>query len=288
MLAIPAVRQAGLMLLQGFVSGSQLQSNQRGLVQSMSVENNQTQVARIRQSLLAQIEGGLLPPGGKLPSERSLSELFDTTRITLKDALLALEAEGCIYREDRRGWFVAPPRLEYNPQYRVHFQQMVQQQQRRVDTRVLSARSMVATPEMCQRLQLSALARVLQICRQRSLDGRVVMYVEHYLKPECFPGIMNEDLSQSLTELYQTRYGLHYRRSRFDITPTAARGEVAQALMLADGSPILRITRINYDQQQRIIDCDVEYWRHDAIRLSVDSQLPTEPGDLGITAMPMG
>jgi DNA-binding GntR family transcriptional regulator len=141
-----------------------------------------------------------------------------------------------------------------------------------VDTRVLSSRSMVAAPEISQRLQLPALARVLQICRQRSLDGRVVLYVEHYLKPECFPGIMREDLSQSLTELYQQQYGLHYSRSRFDITPTAARGAVAQALMLADGSPILRIARINYDQQQRIIDCDIEYWRHDAIRVTVDSQ----------------
>ncbi|MBV8680482.1 MAG: UTRA domain-containing protein [Aquitalea sp.] len=254
----------------------------------MSVVSNQTQVARIRQSLLAQIDSGLLPPGGKLPSERTLSELFETTRITLKDALLALEAEGCIYREDRRGWFVAPPRLEYNPQYRAHFQQMVVQQQRRVDTRVLSASSMVATPELSQRLELPALARLLQIRRLRSLDGRVVLYVEHYLKPECFPGIMQEDLSQSLTELYQTRYGLHYRRSRFDIMPTAARGEVAQALMLADGSPILQIARVNYDQQQRIIDCDIEYWRHDAIRLSVDSQLPAEQGDLAIAAMPLG
>lgn len=252
----------------------------------MATENNQTQVAQIRQSLLAQIAGGLLPPGAKLPSERTLSHLFDTTRITLKDALLALEAEGSIYREDRRGWFVAPPRLEYNPQYRVHFQQMVQQQQRRVDTRVLASRSMVAAPEISQRLQLPALARVLQICRLRSLDGRVVLYVEHYLKPECFPGIMAEDLSQSLTELYQTRYGLQYRRSRFDITPTAARGEVAQALMLAEGSPILRIARVNYDQNQRIIDCDIEYWRHDAIRVTVDSQLAAKSGELA-TAMPM-
>lgn len=237
----------------------------------MAIDNNQTQVARIRQSLLAQIQGGLLPPGGKLPSERTLSELFETTRITLKDALLALEAEGRIYREERRGWFVAAPRLEYNPLYRVHFQQMVVQQQRQVHTSVLSMRSMVASPEMSQRLQLPALARVLQINRLRSLDGRVVLYVEHYLKPECFPGILEEDLSQSLTQLYQQRYGIQYGRSRFDITPTAARGDVAQALLLAEGSPILRIVRVNYDQQQRIIDCDVEYWRHDAIRVSVDS-----------------
>ena len=66
-------------------------------------------VAHIRESIASQIDSGQLPLGGKLPSERELSDLFNTTRITLKDALKALEAEGRIYREDRRGWFVSPP-----------------------------------------------------------------------------------------------------------------------------------------------------------------------------------
>ena len=35
-----------------------------------------------------------------------------------------LEAEGRVYREERRGWFVAFPRLEYAPLYGNHFQRM--------------------------------------------------------------------------------------------------------------------------------------------------------------------
>lgn len=230
-----------------------------------------SQVAHIRESLAAQIDGGLLLPGGKLPSERELADLFFTTRITLKDALLALEAEGRIYREDRRGWFVAPPRLIYNPQYRSHFHEMVTRQQRQVTTRVLSAQTVLATPALSQALELPALSRLCQIRRLRSIDGRVVMYVEHHLKPALFPGIFEQDLARSLTLIYARQYGIHYGRSRFDITPCAARGEVAQALTLAEGSPILLIFRINYDQHGRIIDCDHEYWRHDAIRITVDS-----------------
>jgi DNA-binding GntR family transcriptional regulator len=231
-----------------------------------------SQSGHIREALLAQIDGGSLPPGGKLPSERELAELFSTTRITLKDALLALEAEGRIYREDRRGWFVAPPRLIYNPQYRSHFHEMVTRQQREVSTRVLSVRTVLATPALSQELELAPMSRLYQIRRLRSLDGRVVMYVEHHLKPARFPDILDKDLSRSLTLIYESDYGIRYGRSRFDITPSAARGEVAQALTLAEGSPILLVFRINYDQHGQIIDCDHEYWRHDAIRITVDSQ----------------
>ena len=48
---------------------------------------------------------------GRLPSERQLSEEYSTTRITLREALALLESRGEIYRELRRGWFIAPPRL---------------------------------------------------------------------------------------------------------------------------------------------------------------------------------
>lgn len=237
----------------------------------MTTEQAVTQAGLIRQALEDQIDGGLLPSGAKLPSERELSDLFATTRITLKEALQALEAEGKIYREERRGWFVAPPRLVYNPQYKAHFHQMVTAQRRQVETRLLSARTLLASPVLCQELELPPLSRLNEIQRLRSLDGRVVLFVRHYLKPEIFPGILEMDLTQSLTLIYETRYGIHYGRSRFDIMPTGARGEVAQALMLAEGSPILRISRVNFDQTGRIIDCDHEYWRHDAIRISIDS-----------------
>ncbi|WP_038830520.1 GntR family transcriptional regulator, partial [Pseudomonas aeruginosa] len=44
-------------------------------------------VTAICRALSEQIGHGLLPAGGKLPAERKLSELFATTRITLREAL---------------------------------------------------------------------------------------------------------------------------------------------------------------------------------------------------------
>ena len=87
-------------------------------------------VTAICRALQEQIDHGLLPEGGRLPAERALSELFETTRITLREALGQLEAEGLIYREERRGWFVSPRRLAYNPLVRSHFHAMVREQGR--------------------------------------------------------------------------------------------------------------------------------------------------------------
>lgn len=230
-----------------------------------------SQTTRIRKVLEEQIDHKLLRPGDKLPSERDLSALFETTRITLKDALLALEAEGRIYCEDRRGWFVSHPRLMYNPQYRIHFHEMVTMQHRESKTRILSAESTLATPDLCRDLNLQPLTPVIKIRRVRSVDGRVVKYVEHNLIASRFPGILDHDLTKSLTRLYKEQFGYTYGRARFEIYPTAARGIIAESLNLADSSPVLFIKRINYDQNGQILDNDLEYWRHDAVCVSIDS-----------------
>ena len=54
------------------------------------------------------------------------------------------------------------------------------------------------------------------------------------------------------------------------MVPTALHIEAAASLRVAPGSPALRITRVNRDQHGRIIDCDLEFWRHDAIHVSVE------------------
>jgi DNA-binding GntR family transcriptional regulator len=231
-----------------------------------------TQVATIHHTLATQIINGTLVAGSKLPSERELSELFSTTRITLREALQRMAAEGSIYRENRRGWFVTPPRLVYNLIKKSLFHQMVESQGRVAVTQVISTSTELASPELCQKMELSPSSLLHCIRRLRYVDGRAIIFVEHHLKPDIFPDILKLDLTKSLTLIYQKNYGIQCGRATFDIYPTAANASVAHHLNLAEGSPLLMIIRINYDKNGRILDCDREFWRHDAVRISVDSQ----------------
>ncbi|MFP1748591.1 UTRA domain-containing protein [Lonsdalea quercina] len=230
-----------------------------------------TTVALICRTLRTQIDEGTWRNEARLPSERTLSERFSTTRITLREALLQLESQGVIYREPRRGWFISPPRIVYNPLQRSHFHAMVEQQGRHAATEVLEAREIAASDEIGQQLTLPVGAKVYQIRRLRRIDARAVLYVEHYLNPAFFPNILASDLTQSLTDIYETRYGVCYGRVRFTMLPTPVPPLAASALNVASGSPALFITRINRDQSDRIIDCDHEYWRFDAIHIDVEA-----------------
>ena len=101
---------------------------------------------RIRDHFAASIEQGALPAGRKLPSERELRDRFQTTRVTVRQALMQLEAEGLIYRENRRGWFVSPPRILYDPTADISFTESVIAQGRTPGCTVLSGERISATP----------------------------------------------------------------------------------------------------------------------------------------------
>lgn len=51
---------------------------------------------QIEESILSAIRSGEFPPGSKLPSERTLMEMFDVGRPSVKEALLMLERKGFV------------------------------------------------------------------------------------------------------------------------------------------------------------------------------------------------
>ena len=62
--------------------------------------------ARTKQKLLSYIGENSIKPGGRLPSEKEISEQFDVSMITLRRALLELEADGVVDRIQGKGTFV--------------------------------------------------------------------------------------------------------------------------------------------------------------------------------------
>lgn len=63
-------------------------------------------VELVREQLLSAIERGDFKPGDVLPSERVLAELFDVSRVSVREAIRSLEAIGVLEVQHGRGTFV--------------------------------------------------------------------------------------------------------------------------------------------------------------------------------------
>ena len=100
---------------------------------------------RVRDHFTTMIEAGTLAPGAKLPPERALADEFSITRVTVRQALSRIEAEGLIFREERRGWFASPPRVRYDPTANTSFTESVMEQDRVAGTSILSKQQVAAS-----------------------------------------------------------------------------------------------------------------------------------------------
>lgn len=231
------------------------------------------QYVKIKDAVVEQIESGLLSPRQKLPSERKLADSFNTTRVTLREALSLLESEGRIYREDRRGWFISPQPLKYDPTQTLNFTNLALAQKRTPFTELLAAKSILANKQAASLLGLQPFSDVYRVDRVRYLENRPVAFVTKYIRPELLPNLLDFDLSQSLTDIYRDKFGVVYQKIRYRISTSSLLADIAQALRATSGTPAMVIERLNYNQHGELIDCDIEYWRHDAISVESIAQL---------------
>lgn len=120
-------------------------------------------------------------------------------------------------------------------------------------------------------LQLQPFDQIYLLTRLRYADGRAVCYCENHCLPARVPELLQYDLNGSLTEVYESHYNLVYTSMHLSFYPTAMPAQAAQALGVMEGRPALLLRRLNYDQHGRVLDLDIEYWRHDSLRIEVDT-----------------
>ena len=221
----------------------------------------------IRDYLAQLIRSGRLAVNDRLPSERELVEQFHSTRITVRDALSKLESEGLIYRANRRGWFVTPSRLEYDPSSRVNFYMLAEQQNKQPATELISQRCIKGPTRVRQRLQVTGNDKLIELVRLRSLDGRPVLYEIIYLPASRFGGLHKKQLEGSLTTLMQRDYGVEITHEDNRIRVSAVYDQIAEALAHSNGAPCLGVERIRYEGNRIPVEFDQEFWVHSAIEL---------------------
>ena len=224
----------------------------------------------MRDHIAARIADGDLKPGERLPSERQLQTGAGVARGTIREGLFQLEAEGIIYRKDRSGWYVSPPAVVYDPTRWEGFMSYVEAQGRRPTTETLSKTEIACDSLLAQVFGRPIGSPMYLIRRRRYIDGRAVLVESIVVDAATAPGLLERSLDQSLTSILKSDYNIAVARNRVDMQPCALTRDEAEALQVKSGLPGLSVVRTSFDANGGVVEYDREYWRHDALRISVD------------------
>ena len=179
-------------------------------------------------------------PGAAAPSERDLVGRFGVARMTVRQALDALVAEGLLERVPGRGTFVTQPRRRVG-----QLSSFTEDMKRRgllSESQTLLARREQAGPGVARALGVSAGDAVIHWKRLRRGDQQVICVEDAYLNEVLLPGFLQAGMPTSLYEALRER-GLRPTWAEDAISADAATVEEATQLEIAPGDPVLHLSR---------------------------------------------
>jgi GntR family transcriptional regulator len=210
--------------------------------------------AEIGGEIEAAIASGELAPGDRLPPERALAAAYGVSRMTVRQALQALESRGLLRRAIGRngGSFVASPKLERDLGTFSGLSEQLARQGVVAGARVLSA---------------GELDGAIQIVRVRLADGEPFALERSSFPADRFRGLLELELTGSLYDLLAEQFDAAPVRAVERIEPVLADEEDAAALGLRAGVPLMLVDRIAYDADGLVVETARDVFRGDRTRI---------------------
>ncbi|WP_211176959.1 GntR family transcriptional regulator [Pseudonocardia acidicola] len=215
-------------------------------------------VKRHLLGLLAEFE-----PGAPLPAERELAKLLETSRSTVRQALSELVAEGRLERRHGSGTYVAEPKLAW-PLEMASFTDQAAASGLELQTSLIAAERVWATPEISELLHIKVNAAVHRIERLRRVNGAPMALEQSHLSAARFPGLARLlRRSGSLYQVLSEQWGVAIVEAVETIETAPASPRESELLGTDTGAPMLVLTRHSFDESGAPVEWVRSWYRGD-------------------------
>ncbi|MFH2114235.1 MAG: GntR family transcriptional regulator [Spirochaetota bacterium] len=185
---------------------------------------------KIAERIRADIVSGKLMEGVKLPSQRELALEFQTTLMTVRQALELLEDEELVRTEHGRGMFVSSPQIkEYDRERLFGFDTEMGLRHQKIETRLLQGQPVLIHPEAALLLGYPGREMPCSIRRLRVLDGMPIVLQSSFLAPRL----------SGLLEAYDCRHSLYEQIAAYGGQAVVMTKEILMPVTLDAESAIL-------------------------------------------------
>jgi GntR family transcriptional regulator len=222
---------------------------------------------KIKDHLQMQIQMGAFDVGARLPSERELAQEFGVSRMTARQALQDLIQDGFAYSRVGKGTFVSRPKIDLRAL--TSFSEESRQRGMRPGSRVLKTALAPADAATAHWLQVSPGTELVVLSRIRLANDKPLAIETAYLDHHLCPGILDHHdfAHDSLYEVLRQEYGWVMVWADQIIEARQGTSEECRLLEMDPHIPVLSLTRVTHNEQDRPIEFVCSVYRGDQYRL---------------------
>lgn len=208
----------------------------------------------VYNDIFNKIQSNYYSLGDSLPAEQEMEKLYGISRAPIRQALGKLESEGLIVRKPGKGTFVSkneafipwPAMGGFAKEFSKNWNQL------RCET--LSVQVIRADKEIGNYLSLSPNQEVVYTSRIRYLNEKPIYYLQHYAKDLVMRDFIKYAGNfHSMMNIFKEA-GIEQAYASEEISAVQANHDIAEALMIEEGSPVLQIIRICCDETFKLVE----------------------------------
>jgi len=227
---------------------------------------------QLKKIIREKIEIGELKIGEKIISENKLSEIYQISRMTVRQAIKELVGEGLLYRDKGRGTFVCEPKINYGfiQKLTTFYDDMVGKGYV-MRTKILKQEIKSASKAIAKKLNIEENEKIIYILRVRYIENEPIVKVTNHIPYKLCPDLKNEDLTDK--SLYQTlaeKYRLVAYKARVTLEAIIASKYDSELLNIKREAPVHLMKNITFTKENIVMDYFESYFRGDKGRVQVE------------------
>lgn len=232
---------------------------------------------QLKTLLLEEIKSNAYPVDSIIPTEKEISEMFEISRTTVRQAITELVREGWLYRVKSKGTFVAQRKIKQDFIRRLEsFNEQIERTGRRPGTELLALEVVEMPERAAEAFGVAPGEKVVYLHRKRSADDEPIVTVETYLPyPKCAFLMQHNMAKESMYNVLAEREETRICRVSRILEAVAANAQDARLLNIRTGKPVHLFHTVGYNQYDEPIEFSIARYRGDRNRFEVDLLIDT-------------
>lgn len=211
----------------------------------------------ISDTLVQEIEGGVLKAGGRLPGDTELAARFGVNRHTVRRALSHLQTQGLVRSERGRGTFVVEDAISYRFGAQTRFEQNLLENMRTPSRQILSTIVYGAPVPTAVVLQIQAGDPIFSVAMLGEADGIPVHFARLFFPLNRYPNAkevfskipLRTSSRISLSQLISKLGTGNFKRKTARIKCRLPEAEEARHLKMSMHEPVFELEILNVDER---------------------------------------